>query len=92
MDMEKTWIELTKSDLQKIEKRVKRELANLDRQISFLGRSADNAWEYPNSEENNEKHLDKLAQVEKQKELLDELSATISKSNDILNLLNRNNL
>lgn len=92
MDMEKTWIELTESDLQKIEKRVKRELANLDRHISFLERSADNAWEYPNSEENNEKHLDKLAQVEKQKELLDELSATISKSNDILNLLNRNNL
>ena len=92
MVMEKTWIELTESDLQKIEKRVKRELANLDRHISFLERSADNAWENPNSEENNEKHLDKLAQVEKQKELLDELSATISKSNDILNLLNRNNL
>ena len=90
--MATNWIELTKSDLQKIEKRVKRELANLDRQIYFLERSADNAWEYPNSEENNEKHLDKLAQVEKQKELLDELLATISKSNDILNLLNRNNL
>lgn len=90
--MEKTWIELTESDLQKIEKRVKRELANLDRHISFLERSADNAWENPNAEENSEKHLDKLAQVEKQKELLDELSATISKSNDILNLLNRNNL
>lgn len=90
--MATNWIELTKSDLQKIEKRVKRELANLDRQISFLERSADNAWEYPNSEENNEKHLDKLAQLEKQKELLDELSATFSKSNDILNLLNRNNL
>lgn len=90
--MATNWIELTKSDLQKIEKRVKRELANLDRQISFLERSADNAWEYPNSKENNEKHLDKLAQVEKQKELLDELSATISNSKHILNLLNRNNL
>ena len=90
--MEKTWIELTESDLQKIEKRIKRELANLDRHISFLERSADNAWEYPNAEENNEKYLDKLSQVEKQKELLDELSATISKSNDILNLLNSNNL
>lgn len=90
--MATNWIELTKSDLQKIEKRVKRELANLDRQISFLERSADNAWEHTNSEENNEKHLDKLAQVEKQKELLDELSATISNSKHILNLLNRNNL
>ena len=92
MVMEKTWIELTESDLQKIEKRVKRELANLDRHISFLERSADNAWENPNAEENNEKHLDKLVQVEKQKELLDELSATISKSKDILNLLNGNDL
>lgn len=92
MDMEKTWIELTEGDLQKIEKRVKRELANLDRHISFLERSADNAWENPNAEENNEKHLDKLVQVEKQKELLDELSANISKSKDILNLLNRNDL
>ena len=90
--METKWVELTENDLQKIEKRVKRELANLDRQISFLERSADNAWEYPNAEENSEKHLHKLAQVEKQKELLDELSATISNSKHILNLLNRNNL
>ena len=90
--METKWIELTESDLQKIEKRVKRELANLDRQISFLERSADNAWENPNAEENNTKYLDNLAQSEKQKELLGELSATISKSNDILNLLNGNNL
>ena len=56
--METKWIELTESDLQKIEKRVKRELANLDRQISFLERSADNAWENPNAEENNAKYLD----------------------------------
>lgn len=90
--METKWIELTESDLQKIEKRVKRELANLDRQISFLERSADNAWENPNAEENNAKYLDNLAQSEKQKELLGELSTTISKSNDILNLLNGNNL
>ena len=90
--METKWIELTESDLQKIEKRVKRELANLDRQISFLERSADNAWENPNAEENNAKYLDNLAQSEKQKELLGELSATISNSKHILNLLNRNNL
>lgn len=82
--MEKTWIELTKSDLQKIEKRVKKELANLDRQISFLERSADNAWENPNAEENNDKYLTIITDANTKKELINSLVESLSKTRGIL--------
>lgn len=82
--MEKTWIELTESDLQKIEKCVKRELANLDRQISFLERSTDNAWEYPNAEENNEKFLTVITDANAKKELMYSLVESLSNSKAIL--------
>lgn len=82
--MATNWIELTKSDLQKIEKRVKRELANLDRQISFLERSADNAWEYPNAEENSEKFLTAITDANARKELMYSLVESLSNSKVIL--------
>lgn len=84
MVMENTWIELTESDLQKIEKRVKRELANLDRHISFLERSADNAWENPNAEENSEKFLTAITDANARKELMYSLVESLSNSKVIL--------
>lgn len=82
--MEKTWIELTKSDLQRIEKRVQKEMANLDRQISLLERSADNAWENPNAEENNDKFLTAITDANARKELIHSLAESLSKTRGIL--------
>ena len=67
-----------------MERRVNKEIAALDRMISFLERSADACWEYPNAENNNETYLSVISEREAEKELISTLVESISKSKQIL--------
>lgn len=84
MAMEKHWIDITEQELGRMERRVNKEIAALDRHISFLERSADNCWDYPNAEENNDKYLTKIADANARKELIHSFVESLSKSKQIL--------
>ena len=82
--MEKHWIDINEQELGRMERRVNKEIAALDRHITFLERSADNCWDYPNAENNNETYLSVLSDIEAEKELISSLVENISKSKQIL--------
>ena len=87
--METKWIDTTELELERIERRVNKEIAVHDRHISFLKRSADTCWEYPDAEEKSEKYLSLLSDAIAKRELINGLIESISKTRQILQQIKR---
>lgn len=72
------WLIKTEQDLNRIQKRIAKEIKETERHLAFLKRSSDDCWGNPNPEEEYEKYSILMGKFERKLELIENLEKSLS--------------
>ncbi len=85
MNYVKRYIDNANKELVKASKRINTLISQKNRQLDFLDRSYEECWAYPDYEEKSEMYSDKIFEVQKEIEQMDEIKDFLDRAIEINN-------